>query len=144
MDPWAYSRQVTLDFSRPGKPTDNAFIESFDGSVRAECLNEKGVLSLALAQEMIKSWCCDGNAQRPHSALGNLAPRAKPAFFSPSLAQKRGAGKSQPLLSSMLMLKKEAFDYFGEFAERDSFHSCMPSKKMHSMLNQPPPSPRRQ
>jgi putative transposase len=75
LDQWAYANQVTLDFSRPGKPTDNAFIESFNGRVRAECLNENGFLSLEDAKTKIDSWRDDYNTQRPHSALGNLAPR---------------------------------------------------------------------
>lgn len=47
LDLWAYTRGVTLDFSRPGKPTDNAFIESFNGKFRAECLNQHWFMSLA-------------------------------------------------------------------------------------------------
>ncbi|MCG6158343.1 IS3 family transposase [Rubinisphaera margarita] len=73
LDQWAYANGVTLDFSRPGKPTDNAFIESFNGSVRAECLNENWFLSLEDAQEKIESWRVDYNEHRLHSALGNLA-----------------------------------------------------------------------
>ena len=75
LDKWAYDNHVTLDFSRPGKPTDNAFIESFNGSVRAECLNENWFLSLDDAKEKIEAWRIDYNEQRPHSALGNLAPK---------------------------------------------------------------------
>ena len=74
LDQWAYSNGVTLDFSRPGKPTDNAFIESFNGSVRAECLNENWFLSLDDATENIEAWRVDFNEHRPPSALGNLAP----------------------------------------------------------------------
>jgi transposase InsO family protein len=54
MDQWAYDNQVTLDFSRPGKPTDNPFIESFNGSFRDECLNVTWFLSLADAKEKIQ------------------------------------------------------------------------------------------
>ena len=75
VDRWAYENQVVLDFSRPGKPTDIAFIESFNGSVRTECLNENWFLSLEDAKEKIEAWRCDYNDHRPHSALGNLAPR---------------------------------------------------------------------
>jgi len=75
LDKWAYDHKVILDFSRPGKPTDNAFIESFNGSVRAECLNENWFLSLADAKEKIEAWRVDYNEQRPHSALGSLAPK---------------------------------------------------------------------
>ncbi len=87
LDQWAYANQVTLDFSRPGKPTDNAFIESFNGSVRAECLNENWFLSLEDAKEKIESWRRDYNEHRPHSALGNLAPREFASSGQASLAR---------------------------------------------------------
>ena len=66
---------VELDFSRPGKPTDNAFIESFNGRLRQECLNENWFLSLEDAVEKVESWRNHYNGERPHSALGNLSPR---------------------------------------------------------------------
>lgn len=75
LDQWAYANGVNLDFSRPGKPTDNAFIESFNRGVRAECLNANWFLSLDDAKEKIEASRVDYNEQRPHSALGNLAPR---------------------------------------------------------------------
>ena len=67
--------RVELDFSRPGKPTDNAFIKAFNGRFRQECLNENWFLSLADAQEKVESWRRHYNGDRPHSALGNLSPR---------------------------------------------------------------------
>ena len=73
-DKWAYENNVTLDFSRPGKPTDNAFIESFNGSFRDECLNVNWFLSLEDAQEKIEHWRQDYNNFRPHSSLNNLTP----------------------------------------------------------------------
>jgi putative transposase len=75
LDQWAYAHGVKLDFSRPGKPTDNALIESFNGRLRAECLNENWFLSLEDAEEKISNWRTDYNEHRPHSALGNLAPK---------------------------------------------------------------------
>ena len=74
MDLWAYLNKVKLDFSRPGKPTDNAFIESFNGKFRAECLNENWFLSLADARDKIEQWRDDYNRHRPHSSLGGLTP----------------------------------------------------------------------
>jgi putative transposase len=65
LDLWAYQKGVELDFSRPGKPTDNAFIESFNGKFRAECLNAHWFLSLDDA------WA---KTVRPHSAIGNKPP----------------------------------------------------------------------
>jgi putative transposase len=75
LDQWAYFNGVELDFSRPGKPTDNAFIESFNGRLREECLNESWFLSIDDAREKVEQWRLYYNGQRPHSALGNLAPK---------------------------------------------------------------------
>ena len=74
MDLWAYSNKVTLEFSRPGKPTDNAFIESFNGSLRDECLNTHWFTNLADAKVKLKSWMKDYNESRPHRALNDLSP----------------------------------------------------------------------
>ena len=74
LDQWAYLRGVELDFSRPGKPTDNAFIEAFNARLRAECLNESWFLSLEDAREKIETWRRYYNGERPHGALRNLAP----------------------------------------------------------------------
>jgi putative transposase len=74
LDRWAYENNVTLDYSRPGKPTDNPFIESFNGSFRDECLNVNWFLSLPDAREKIESWRQEYNGFRPHSSLDNLTP----------------------------------------------------------------------
>jgi putative transposase len=74
LDLWAYQRGVTLDFSRPGKQTDNAFIESFNGKFRAECLNAHWFMSLDDARRKCEAWRRDYNEERPHSAIGNKAP----------------------------------------------------------------------
>jgi putative transposase len=74
MDKWAYERGVELDFSRPGKPTDNAMVESFNGRLRQECLNEHWFMSLADAQAKIEAWRRFYNEVRPHSALDWRAP----------------------------------------------------------------------
>ncbi|SEM74938.1 putative transposase [Sphingomonas gellani] len=74
LDLWAYTRGVTLDFSRPGKPTDNAFIESFNGKFRAECLNQHWFMSLDDAVRKCEAWRKDHNEVRPHSAIGNKTP----------------------------------------------------------------------
>ncbi len=71
---WAYANEVTLDFSRPGKPTDNAFIEAFNGRLQAECLNAHWFLTLADAREKLEAWCRYYNEERPHGAIGNQAP----------------------------------------------------------------------
>jgi putative transposase len=74
LDKWAYENGVTLDFSRPGKPTDNPFIESFNGSLRDECLNTNWFMSLQDAQEKIETWRQDYNHFRPHSSLDDVPP----------------------------------------------------------------------
>ena len=74
LDRWAYENNVVLDFSRPGKPTDNPLIESFNGSFRDECLNVHWFLSIADAQEKIESWRREYNEFRPHSSLGDRTP----------------------------------------------------------------------
>ena len=74
LDHWAYANNVTLDYSRPGKPTDNPFIESFNGSFRDECLNTNWFLSLLDAKQKIEQWRRDYNGFRPHSSLNNLTP----------------------------------------------------------------------
>lgn len=74
LDKWAYENNITLDFSRPGKPTDNPFIESFNGSLRDECLNTHWFLSLSDARKKIKTWRNEYNEFRPHSSLENMTP----------------------------------------------------------------------
>lgn len=87
LDWWAYFNEVKLDFSRPGKPTDNAYIESFNGRVRQECLNEHWFISLEDAQEKLDDWREDYNQHRPHSALGNATPAEFAAQSSASKAR---------------------------------------------------------
>mgnify|MGYP001431567430 FL=1 len=74
LEDWAYRRSVQLDFIRPGKPVENAFIESFNGRLRDECLNVHQFTSLAEAQAIIEAWRMDYNHRRPHSSLGHLTP----------------------------------------------------------------------
>jgi len=73
-DRWAYDHDVTLDFSRPGKPTDNPYIESFNGSFRDVCLNVHWFLSLDDARTKIETRRPDYNAYRPHQSLDGLSP----------------------------------------------------------------------
>ncbi len=75
VDLWAYTNKVVLDFSRPGKPTDNAFIESFNSRFRDECLNQHWFLDLADAKHKIEAWRQDYNLTRLHSSIGNLPPQ---------------------------------------------------------------------
>ena len=74
IDRWAYENKVIMDYSRPGKPTDNPFVESFNGSFRDECLNIHWFLSLEDAVEKIEAWRQEYNHYRPHSSLNDLTP----------------------------------------------------------------------
>lgn len=85
VDLWAYWNHVTLDFSRPRKPTDNAYIESFNGRFRQECLNEHWFLSLDDARDKVEAWRQDYNKQRPHSALGHATPEEYAARVEPQM-----------------------------------------------------------
>jgi putative transposase len=74
LEDWAYRRGVQLDFIRPGKPVENAFIESFNGRLRDECLNVQQFTSIEDAKTKIEAWRVDYNQRRPHGALGHLTP----------------------------------------------------------------------
>jgi putative transposase len=74
LDQWAYWMHVKLDFSRPGRPSDNAFCESFNNRVRQELLNPNWFTSLADARTRAEEWRRDYNTNHPHSSLGNLSP----------------------------------------------------------------------
>jgi transposase InsO family protein len=69
MDAWAYAHDVRLEFIRPGKPVENAFIESFNGRLRDECLNAHVFASTIEARRVLDAWRHDYNHVRPHSAL---------------------------------------------------------------------------
>ena len=74
LDLWAYQHQVKVCFSRPGKPTDNAFIESFNGTLRRECLNTQWFLTVKEAQDQLNTWREEYNVSRPHRALHDQTP----------------------------------------------------------------------
>jgi putative transposase len=74
MDSWAYHRGVQLQFIRPGKPVENAFIESFNGKLRDELLNTELFMGLLDARRKIEAWRRDYNQNRPHSSIGDLTP----------------------------------------------------------------------
>ncbi len=74
LDQWAYQHGVQLKLIQPGKPVQNAYIESFNGKFRDECLNEHWFTSLAHARSVVLAWRQDYNERRPHSALGYLTP----------------------------------------------------------------------
>jgi len=75
LDQWAYLHRITLDLSRPGKPTDNALVESFNGRLRDQCLNTNWFLSLDDAKRKIEASREHYNESRPYTALGCVSPR---------------------------------------------------------------------
>lgn len=83
VDAWAYRNQVTLEFSRLGKPTDNAFVESFNGHFRTACLNQHWFETLAEAKEVIEAWRVEYNEERPHWSLRQQVPAAVLASWQP-------------------------------------------------------------
>jgi putative transposase len=80
LDRWAYLNKVKLDVSRPGRPTDKAFIEAFNSRLRQECLNASWFLSMADARQRITEWRIDYNVERPHSAGRGSAGRRRARF----------------------------------------------------------------
>lgn len=86
LDAWAYQRDVRLSFIRPGKPVENAYVESFNGRFRDECLNEHWFVSLNHARQIIENWRIEYNTERPHSSLGDLPPEE---FVKKGLAVKK-------------------------------------------------------
>ena len=75
LDEWAYRRGVKLNFIRPGKPIENAFVESFNGRFRDECLNDNWLMSMKHARKVIEAWRKDYNESRPHGSLEGLSPK---------------------------------------------------------------------
>jgi putative transposase len=82
LDHWAYLNGVEIDFSRPGKPTDNAFIEAFNARLRAEYLNASWFLSLADARARIEEWRCHYNEERPTRCSGTWPQGPSPTKFN--------------------------------------------------------------
>ncbi len=97
LDAWAYEHCVRLSFIRPGKPVENAYIESFNGRFRDECLNEHWFLTMAHARRVIESWRIEYNTERPHSSLGNLTPEEFAATANPELLPPFGRETALPV-----------------------------------------------
>jgi putative transposase len=83
LDQWASTHGIRLDFIRPGRPVENCFIESFNGKLRDECLNQHHFLTLAEAQERIEAWRQEYHTERPHRGLGQRTPAEYLALFTP-------------------------------------------------------------
>ncbi len=91
LDRWAYRRSVELCFIRPGKPIENAFIESFNGTLRDDCLNAHWFASLGEARIVLESWRREYNDERPHTSLGGLTPSEFAALRSLSTTQQQAS-----------------------------------------------------
>lgn len=87
LDQWAYRNGVELKLIQPGKPTQNAYIESFNGKFRDECLNEHWFTSLEHARRIIESWRQEYNTERTHSSLGDITPAEFAAAYRQRLEQ---------------------------------------------------------
>lgn len=74
LESWAFERKIRQEFIEPGKPTQNPFIESFNGRLREECLNRRWFTSLADARNQLEAWRVDYNTERPHSSLAYRTP----------------------------------------------------------------------
>jgi len=101
VDQWADAHGVTLHFIDPGKPVQNAFIESFNGKFRDECLNQSWYTNLEDARQVIEAWRVDYNTVRPHSSLGYLTP----VEYAATIAA-RPASPPTPVVSSTPASKK--------------------------------------
>ena len=118
MDAWSYLHQVQLAFIRPGKPTENGFIESFNGRLRDECLNVELFRSMAEVAGKLAAWRLDYNQHRPHSSLGDLTPmefayrhRRSPSpslsVDRPGAASVKGESALDPVVPRPLLLRHE-------------------------------------
>jgi putative transposase len=95
VDQWAYERGVWLRFIEPGKPIQNAFVESFQGRLRDECLDRHWFVSLADARHTVEAWRQDYNRVRPHSALGYRPPQEfRQAFEAAAITRHEWVGLS--------------------------------------------------
>lgn len=92
MDLWAYQHGVQIDYSRPGRPTDNAYVESFNGTLRSECLDVHWFTNLVDAKQRIEVWRREYNESRPHRALGDRTP----SEFAGQIAVQGDLTGSQP------------------------------------------------
>ena len=97
LDAWAAQHGVHLHFIQPGKPVQNAFIESFNGKFRDECLNEHWFLTLQEAQLVIEAWRREYNEERTHSGIGDMTPQE---FI---IHHQTGAQRTQELTSSAVV-----------------------------------------
>jgi putative transposase len=100
LDAWAYSRDVKLHFIQPGKPSQNGYIESFNGKLRDECLNEHWFMSLQDARNLIEEWRNEYNHERPHSSLKGMTPMEFATTELPTALRHSSDEQSGPILAA--------------------------------------------
>jgi putative transposase len=108
LDEWAYRHGVQLNFIRPGKPVENAYIESFNGRFRDECLNEHWFLTMAHARRVIESWRIEYNTERPHSSLGNLTPEEFAAAADSGASPRPPGGETARRVKTLTKVEEKA------------------------------------
>ena len=133
LDKWAYENNVTMDYSRPGKPTDNPFAESFNGSFRDECLNAHWFLSLEDAAEKIETWREEYNEYRPHSSLNDLTP----AEFARRITQPQEGAKCLPAAPTSEMMSFASENIDQKSSEKTSFRPQVTHEKKPEDSNFP-------
>lgn len=116
LEDWALRNQVTLHYIDPGKPTQNAFAESFNGTFRQECLDLRDVATIREARVIVETWRCDYNEHRPHTSLGRRTPREQAAAipmleFRPLLDTRTRRGDNLRLMEKS-KTQKAAFPTF--------------------------------
>jgi putative transposase len=117
MDLWAYQSGMKIDFSRPGKPTDNAFIESFNGTFRAECLNAHWFGTLAEAKRLIEAWRQEYNESRPHRSLSDRTPNEFATECRPILTFEGRTTAWKALTAALLSQECSIYPYLCEIAQ---------------------------
>lgn len=108
LDEWAYRRNVQLNFIRPGKPVDNAYIESFNGRFRDECLNEHWFMTMAHARRVIESWRIEYNTERTHSSLNDLTPEEFAAAGNLGASPRPAGGETARRVKTLTKGEEEA------------------------------------
>ncbi|PAJ86377.1 hypothetical protein DF159_21230 [Burkholderia ubonensis] len=137
LDAWAHEHGVKLQFIRPGKPVENAHIESFNGRLRGECLNQHAFVSLDDARGRIEAWRTDYNSVRPHSALGQLAPDQFRQLHQPKTGEPtnlrmvysagvRSTDTSEPAMTSFVRVRAcpNPNNFFDEIVPENGLTVC--------------------
>jgi putative transposase len=135
VDQWAYAHDVALHFIEPGKPVQNAFIESFNGKFRDECLNQNWFVSLEDARRIIETWRVDYNTVRPHRSLGYRTPAEFAAELGGEKAvEKPLRGKVQPTFPLLLEIPQTRRDSHFPTATATAASPHVPPRRFRNEL----------